>query len=141
MRILSILISGVIFLTLSGCNGDPPPGNPPPAVFADYYAGELVLLEKARLQAGVDTIPGASLDSLQQRYGFTRHQRDSLLAYCQASLPRWESFLRDVLTRLDEREKAAKESGGAAATGAEGGKRPSGKSAVDADTGRRKHRP
>lgn len=135
MRAPLTLLFTALLVSVSGCGGEPPPGDPPPASFADYYAGELFLRERTRLQEGGDSLAGARIDSLRQSYGITERGRDSLLAYCQASLPRWEAFLGDVLARLDAREKAARSPGSGGASKLSRG--PAGGTAVDAPAGRR----
>lgn len=108
MKPLISLCMGLLLVTGPGCGPDPPAADPPPAGFAEYYAGEIFLVEKGKLQDGDSTSLGARLDSLRRRHGLTVQKRDSLLAYCQASLPRWEAFLGEVLANLESRGNIAK---------------------------------
>lgn len=100
------VLSTALLLAATGCGGDPALQEPPPPSFADYYAGEIFVIEKTRLEMGDSTTLAARLDSLRRRHGLTEARRDSLLAYCRSSLPGWEAFLREVLARLDAIEKA-----------------------------------
>jgi hypothetical protein len=110
IRILGLL--GLVAPLVSGCDGDRTRGDAPPASFAGYYAGEIFLVEKTRIEMGDSALLDRRLDSLRLEYGLTRETRDSLIAYCRDSLPRWEAFLKDVLARLEKREKEARGTSG-----------------------------
>ena len=91
----------LLALIPGGCGGDTPPASGPGERFIDYYAKEVVLTEKTRLENGDSTLLRARLDSLGESYGMTRSERDSIIGWCRDSLPRWEAFLREVMARLD----------------------------------------
>jgi hypothetical protein len=112
MKTLISLFAALLLLSGPGCGSDPPAAGPPPAGFAEYYAGEMFLAEKTKLQRGDSTTLAARLDSLRRRHGLTIRERDSLLSYCQASIPRWEAFLEEVLANLESRGNAEKGPGG-----------------------------
>ncbi len=109
-------------LTCPGCDGNPAP---PPAGaerFTDYYAEEMFLVEQTRLEGSDSLDVRRRLDSLRSLYAISAAGRDSMVRYYQDSLPRWESFLTEVLHRLEERERrvgkgTAAGSGASARTG------------------------
>jgi len=91
-----------------GCDVNPAP---PPAgaeKFKDYYAGEVFIIEQTRLERADSLVLHDRLDSLRSRFAISPAGRDSMLRYYQDSLPRWESFLTEILHRLEERERASR---------------------------------
>lgn len=97
--------SGILALSLlfPACQEAEPPPRHDRRAFVTYYAGEIVLAERARLE-GLDSAGAAAARSrLLARHNLTAGSRDTLVAWYRDSLPRWEAFLTEVLRELDER--------------------------------------
>lgn len=107
MKYLPLFMIWAVLSAGPGCVVHPVP---PPAgaeKFKDYYAGEVFIIEQTRLEGADSVVLRHRLDSLRSRFAISSAGRDTLLRYYQDSLPRWESFLTEVLHRLEERGRAS----------------------------------
>ncbi len=111
----------LITYVFTGCGSPVQPPKPAPESFVDYYAGELVAREMARLQNEPQTVLDSRLDSLRNLYGLSRAQTDSLLEEVRSTITGWEAFLNDVLERIERREDTLNAQGpGGTGTDADG---------------------
>jgi hypothetical protein len=111
MRHPLVTIVVALFPLIGGCGRSSVPPAADLEKFKDYYADEVYLTERTRLEGGDTTILNPRLDSLRSRFSISTGKRDTLLGYLQDSLPRWEAFLTDVLQRLEERSGAPDSTG------------------------------
>jgi len=103
-----LLITSILLITprISGCGDGVPPTDPTVERFKDYYADELVQREISRLMDEEQAVLDHRLDSLRRKFSFSGTETDSLFSAMRDSLPLWESFLNDVLERIEARERA-----------------------------------